>query len=150
MSWVSQTIQRKNSYTANGSSTHHTIRSYHEAIHQLCNRFRRTVLHDSRKRQSTGKTLSLPICVFTDTCCHLEMAWSLETDAFLNALTRMVARKGWPKLMLSDNGTNYVGAAREIKELVKNIQTDFQSRNQLVFESTRSTTLRWCQDLKAW
>ena len=36
------------------------------------------------------------------------MATSPETDAFLNALTRMVARQGWPKLMLSDNGSNYV------------------------------------------
>ena len=52
------------------------------------------------------------------------MAASLETDAFLNALTRMVARRGWPKLMLSDNGSNYVGAAREIKELVDSMDQD--------------------------
>ena len=52
------------------------------------------------------------------------MASSLETDAFLKALTRMLARKGWPKIMLSDNGTNNVGAAREIKELVKNMDQD--------------------------
>ena len=52
------------------------------------------------------------------------MATSLETDAFLNGLTRMVARRGWPKLMLSDNGSNYVGAAREIKELVDSMDQD--------------------------
>ena len=52
------------------------------------------------------------------------MAASLETDAFLNAPTRMVARRGWPKLMLSDNGSNYVGAAREIKELVDSMDQD--------------------------
>ena len=61
--------------------------------------------------------LCLFVCLQTH-CCQLEMATSLEKDAFLNALTRMVARRGWPKLMLSDNGSNYVGAAREIKELV--------------------------------
>ncbi|XP_073254268.1 uncharacterized protein [Porites lutea] len=62
------------------------------------------------------------VCLKTH--CHLEMAASLETDAFLNALTRMVAREGWPKLMLSDNGSTYVGAAREIKELVDSIYQD--------------------------
>ena len=67
--------------------------------------------------------LCLFVCLQTD-CCHLEMAASLEMDAFLNALTRMVARRGWPKLMLSDNGSNYVGAAREIKELVDSMDKD--------------------------
>ena len=49
---------------------------------------------------------------------------SLGTDAFLNVLTRMVARREWPKLMLSDNGSNYVGAAQEIKELVDSMDQD--------------------------
>ena len=52
------------------------------------------------------------------------MATSLETDAFLNALTRMVARRGWPKLMLSGNGGNYVGATRKMKELVGSMDQD--------------------------
>ena len=63
------------------------------------------------------RCLSLFVCLQTH-CCHLQMATSLETDAFLNALTSMVARRGWPKLMLSDNGSNYVEAAREIMKLV--------------------------------
>ena len=57
----------------------------------------------------------LPVLLQTY-CCHLEMATSLEADAFL---TRMVDRRGWPKLILSDNGNNYVGAAGAIKELAK-------------------------------
>ena len=36
----------------------------------------------------------------------------------------MVARRGWPKFILSDNGSNYVGAAREIKELVDSMDQD--------------------------
>ena len=74
-----------------------------------------------RRRPRVKRYLCLFVCLQTQ-CCHLEMALSQETDAFLNALTRMVARKGWPKLMLSDNGTNYVGAASEIKDLVKNME----------------------------
>lgn len=76
-----------------------------------------------RGRPRVKRYLCLFVCLQTH-CCHLEMAASLETDAFLNALTRMVARRGWPKLMLSDNGSNYVGAAREIKELVDSMDQD--------------------------
>ena len=76
-----------------------------------------------RGRPRRKRYLCLFVCLQTH-CCHLEMATSLETDAFLNALTRMVARRGWPKLMLSDNGSNYVGAAREIKELVDNMDQE--------------------------
>ena len=45
------------------------------------------------------------------------MVTSLVADAFL---TRMVSRRGLPsKLILSDNGNNYVGAVGSIKELAK-------------------------------
>ena len=72
---------------------------------------------EGRGRPLVKRYLCLFVCLQTH-CCHLELASSLETDAFLNALRRMVARRGLPKLMLSDNGSDYVGAAREIKELV--------------------------------
>ena len=93
--------------------------------------------------------LCLFVCLQTH-CCHLEMASSLETNAFLNALTRMVARKGWSKLTLSDNGTNYVAAAREVKEMVKNMDQEKLQRptsNQGInwyLNPPGATTLRWC------
>jgi hypothetical protein len=79
-------------------------------------------------KQGRGKTrmkryLCLFICLQTQ-CCQLEMAWSLETDGLLQALTRMVARRGWPRTMLSDNGTNFVGGHNEIRELVAQIDRD--------------------------
>ena len=54
----------------------------------------------------------------------LSMAWSLDTDGFLNALTRMVARRGWPRDMLSNNGTNFIGRSKEINQLVKQMDQD--------------------------
>ena len=41
------------------------------------------------------------------------MAFGLDTDSFLNAFYRMVNRRGLPREMLSDNGTNFVAAERE-------------------------------------
>ncbi|XP_014675861.1 PREDICTED: uncharacterized protein LOC106815849 [Priapulus caudatus] len=49
------------------------------------------------------------------------MAYSLETDGFLNAFFRMVNRRGLPEEMSSDNGTNFVGACNELRSLVAQI-----------------------------
>ena len=55
---------------------------------------------------------------------HLEVAWGLDTDRFLNALTRFTSRRGVPKEMISDNGTNFVGAVNELKELVDQLDKE--------------------------
>lgn len=58
-------------------------------------------------------------CLFTclvTRAVHLEIAHSLETDSFIMALRRMMARRGKPRNIYSDNGINFVGAERELKE----------------------------------
>lgn len=47
---------------------------------------------------------------------HLEIANSLETDSFINALRRFISRRGPIRQLRSDQGTNFVGARRELKE----------------------------------
>ena len=67
------------------------------------------------------------LCVFTcfsTRAVHLEVAWGLDTDSFLNALTRFTSRRGVPKEMVSDNGTNFVGAVNELNELVGQLDKD--------------------------
>ncbi len=46
---------------------------------------------------------------------HLEISNTLDTDSFINALRRFIVRRGNVKEMHSDNGTNFVGANRELK-----------------------------------
>lgn len=67
------------------------------------------------------------LCLFTclqTRAIHLEMAWNLDTDSFLNAFTRFTSRRGVPTEMISDNGTNFVGAANELRELVNSLDQD--------------------------
>ena len=94
-----------------------------KTLRELCDRLRRSVLYFTK--QGRGKVrakryLCLFLCLQTH-CCHLEMATSLDVSGFMNALVRMTARRGWPKKMLSDNGTNFVAAKKEIRALVEQL-----------------------------
>ena len=55
---------------------------------------------------------------------HIEVANSLETDCFLNALRRFIARRGAVREIRCDNGTNFVGAERELREVLKEMDHD--------------------------
>ena len=62
------------------------------------------------------------ICVFVSLsvkAVHLELVSDLTTEAFIAALRRFISRRGRPSTVWSDHGTNFVGADREIKELVR-------------------------------
>ena len=52
---------------------------------------------------------------------HLEMATDLSTMEFLQVLRRFFSIRGQPALILSDNGTQFVGAERELRELLKGL-----------------------------
>lgn len=56
------------------------------------------------------------ICLATK-AVHFEVVSSLSTEAFLNALRRFVGRRGPVGRMYSDNGTNLVGAFRQLEDI---------------------------------
>ena len=47
---------------------------------------------------------------------HIEIVHSLDTDAFINALRRLINLRGKPETIYSDNGTNLRAGEREIRE----------------------------------
>ena len=60
---------------------------------------------------------------------HIEVAYSLDTDSCICAIRRFIARRGTVKIIYSDNGTNLVGAQRELKEELKRwTREGFQNR----------------------
>ena len=80
------------------------------------------------------------LCLFTclaSRAVHLEMAYGLDTNSFLNALYRMVNRRGLPQEMLSDNGGNFVGANKELRKLLMDLD-----KNKII-SSTANQGIKW-------
>lgn len=57
------------------------------------------------------------LCVFVcfkTKALHLELVSGLSTEAFILAFRRFISRRGKPREIWCDNGTNFVGASREL------------------------------------
>ena len=66
-------------------------------------------------------------CLFTfltTRAVYIEVVRSIDTDSCLVALKRFIARRGQPTTILSDNGTNFVGSTRELKEYINSWNQD--------------------------
>lgn len=58
------------------------------------------------------------VCLVTR-AIHLEPTEGMSTDDFLQAYQRFVSRRGNPERIYSDNGTNFVGANKELAQAFK-------------------------------
>lgn len=52
----------------------------------------------------------------TTQAVHIDVLHTLDTDSFLMALRRFTARRGTSFQLISDQGTNFMGEERELKE----------------------------------
>ena len=60
----------------------------------------------------------------TKRAVHLELAASLSADSAIMAIRRMISRRGQPRKIFSDNGTNFRGADAELKEALKELDVE--------------------------
>lgn len=79
------------------------------------------LVKENRRRNTKNVKVyvALFICMAVK-AVHIEIVSDLTSNAFLAALDRFVARRGIPSDLYSDCGTNYVGAARQLKMLFNN------------------------------
>ena len=84
------------------------------------------------------------VCLFvclTTKSIHLELVMDLSTESFIAALKRFVSRRGVPATLITDNGTNFVGARRELEDIYKLLSA--RSSQESVSQYLLSHKIAW-------
>lgn len=92
------------------------------------------VRHHIRCKQEKKAYLAIFIC-FATKAVHVDLVTDLSTEAFLRALKRFIADHPAVSKIFSDNGTNFVGTSRHLKEV------------EDVLASSRKEILHTCRGL---
>ena len=70
-------------------------------------------------RNKTTKHYGVIFTCLNTRAVHLEIATDCTTMEFIQTLRRFFSIRGYPALMLSDNGTQMVGAQRELRRMIE-------------------------------
>ena len=72
-----------------------------------------------RRGRSTVKRYGVLFTCLAVRAIHIEVAHTLDTDSFIHALRRFIARRGQPQRIRSDNGSNFVRGEKELREAIQ-------------------------------
>ncbi|XP_065070935.1 uncharacterized protein LOC135695695 [Rhopilema esculentum] len=75
-------------------------------------------------RNKTAKHYGVIFTCLSTRAVHLELATDCSTMEFLQVLRRFFCIRGYPAVILSDNGTQMVGAERVLREMIGEFDTD--------------------------
>ncbi|XP_011874449.1 PREDICTED: uncharacterized protein LOC105565671 [Vollenhovia emeryi] len=86
------------------------------------------VLREGKRRNARNHKAYVAIFVcFATKAVHVELVSDLTSEALIAAFKRFISRRGKPSHIYSDNGTTFVGAQNQLKELF-----DFLNKEQVL------------------
>ena len=88
-----------------------------------------------RERRSDLKQYCALFTCFASRAVHIEVTCTMETDSFIQALRRFIARRGKVRSITSDNGTNFVGTDSELRKALEEMNQE-QIRDYLLQNGT--------------
>ena len=90
-----------------------------------------------RHGRSTVKRYGVLFTCLAVRTIHIEVAHMLDTDSFIHALRRLIARRGQPQCIRSDNGSYFVRGEKELWEAI-------QDWNQeKIYEFLLAKNIKW-------
>ena len=78
-------------------------------------------IHGEVQKRVRGKAYGVNFTCMISRAVYVDLAHDLSTDGFLQLFRRYVSIRGWPSKIYSDNGTQLVGASKELKRIVKGL-----------------------------
>ncbi|KAJ2948490.1 hypothetical protein O0L34_g7738 [Tuta absoluta] len=96
-------------------------------------------LNRGRGVRTTRGYIAIFICMVTK-AVHIELVSDLTSQAFIAALVRLCSRRGTPKHIYSDNGTNFRGAAKILHDEFKQYETMTSSE---FFNAINEMKIEW-------
>ena len=90
-----------------------------------------------RRGRSNAKRYGILVTCLSIRAIHIEVAHSLDTESFINALRRFVSRRGTPEEIRSDNGGNFVKGEKELREAIEGWN------QQKIHESLLQKNIKW-------
>ncbi|XP_051162143.1 uncharacterized protein LOC127282103 [Leptopilina boulardi] len=94
-------------------------------------------LGKGRGYQAQKAYIALFVCMVTR-ALHLELVSDYTSNGFLSAFKRFVSRRGLPSNLYSDNGTNFQGADRHLKQTFRNL-----SKNEEICNFISQDNIKW-------
>ncbi len=96
-----------------------------------------TVRGNPRKPTKVKSYACLFVCLVT-MAVHIEICSELSLEAFFATFKRFCARCGYPTIVYSDNGRNFLGASRALKDAYNFITTASIRKHLINFTSTQA------------
>ena len=78
---------------------------------------------DVTVRRTTEKMWGLLFTCLTTRAVHVEVVTSMDTSSCVMGVERFVSRRGSPAMIWSDNGTNFIGEEKELRECMEKWKT---------------------------
>ncbi|VEN58681.1 unnamed protein product [Callosobruchus maculatus] len=86
-----------------------------------------TKTHKGRNSKTVKAYVALFVCLAVK-AIHLEVVSDLTTDCFIAAFRRFTSRRGFCSYIVSDNGTTFVGASKELKQFLLKQECEISER----------------------
>lgn len=90
-----------------------------------------------KRRRSLVKRYGALFTCLAIRAVHNEIIHGLDTNSFIYCLRRFIARRGPPKVIRSDNGTNFVGGEKEIRTAIN------QWNQEQIHQSLLQHNVKW-------
>ena len=95
-----------------------------------------------KEKRKELKRYGCPFTCLTSRAVHIEISNTLETDSFIMALRRFINIRGNIRQLRSDWGSNFVGAERELRDTVQEMDHD-KIQRALLNEGDDYLVIKW-------